>query len=123
MKTIDHPTTPIVVGISACLLGEKVRFDSGHKHDRYITDILGAYFEFLPICPEIAVGMGVPRESVRLEGVPEAPSMLGVKSRKDWTGKMNTYARQTSTFLEKKNLCGYIFKKDSPSHHKKCCQN
>ena len=115
MRNTDHPTTPIVIGISTCLLGEKVRFDAGHKHDRYITDILGEYFEFLPICPEMAVGMGVPRESVRLVGEPESPSMLGVKTQKDWTEKMNTYSRQTSNFLEKKNLCGYIFKKDSPS--------
>jgi uncharacterized protein YbbK (DUF523 family) len=59
------------VGLSSCLLGEMVRFDGGHKKDRYLTDILGTYFEWSMVCPEVEVGMGVPRESVRLVGSPE----------------------------------------------------
>ncbi|MFH2035788.1 MAG: DUF523 and DUF1722 domain-containing protein [Candidatus Zixiibacteriota bacterium] len=105
----------IKIGISTCLLGEKVRWDGGHKHDRYITDILGKYFEFVPVCPEVDIGMGVPRESVRLVGTPENPRMVGLKSGKDWTDKMLKYSRNRIRKLQKLNLSGYILKKDSPS--------
>jgi uncharacterized protein YbbK (DUF523 family) len=73
------------LGISSCLLGERVRFDGGHKHDGFLTDQLGPYVEWVPVCPELEVGMGVPREAVRLEGDPEAPRMVGVRSRRDHT--------------------------------------
>ena len=105
----------IRVGISACLLGEKVRFDSGHKHDRYLTDTLGQFFSFVPVCPEIEVGMGVPRETVNLQGSVESPSMIGTKSGKDWTEQMRTFSRKRTEQLEKYRLRGYILKKDSPS--------
>ena len=75
----------IRVGISSCLLGQKVRFDAGHKRDRYMTDVLSEYFRFVPVCPELEVGMGVPREAVNLEGELENPRMIGNKSGKDWT--------------------------------------
>lgn len=105
----------IKIGISTCLLGQKVRFDGGHKHDRYITDILGQYFKFVPVCPEIDVGMGVPREAVRLEGSAAAPRMIGGKSGKDWTAKMNSYSTRKARQLERLSLSGYILKKGSPS--------
>ncbi len=108
-------TPPIKVGISTCLLGERVRFDSGHKRDRFITDILGNYFDFIPVCPELEVGMGVPRESVRLVGDIEKPRMVGVKSGDDWTDRMNTYSQERVQQLESSNLSGYILKSDSPS--------
>ncbi len=114
----DQPETsplPIRLGISTCLLGEKVRFDAGHKKDRYLTDVLGAYFEWVPVCPELEVGMGVPREPVRLVGTPDAPRMVGVKSEKDWTDEMVRYAERRATSLEALGLSGYIFKSDSPS--------
>jgi len=107
--------TRIKVGISTCLLGQKVRFDGGHKHDRYITDILGEYFEFVPVCPEVAIGMGTPREAVRLEGDVDAPRMVGVKSGKNWTAKMNKYSRQRVSLFKNQPISGYILKKDSPS--------
>ncbi|MEW5924675.1 MAG: DUF523 and DUF1722 domain-containing protein, partial [Candidatus Zixiibacteriota bacterium] len=105
----------IRVGISSCLLGFKVRFDSGHKHDRYITDILGPYFKFVPVCPEVEVGMPTPREAVRLVGDVDAPKMVGNKTGTDWTERMNKYAAARVKKLEKENLSGYILKKDSPS--------
>src|SRR5512140_857426 len=105
----------IAVGISSCLLGQKVRFDGGHKQDRYITDILGAYFRFVPVCPELEVGMGVPRETVRLTGAAEAPAMIGIKSGSDWTENMNQYAQKRVARADLGGLCGYILKKDSPS--------
>ncbi len=66
----------IRLGISACLLGEKVRYDGGHKLDRFLTETLGEYVEYLPVCPEVECGMGVPREAMRLEGAPESPGWL-----------------------------------------------
>ena len=89
-ETIDSP----VVGISTCLLGQKVRYDGGHKHDRYITDVLGPYFRFVPVCPELEVGMGVPREAVHLAGGPEAPRMVGNRTGQDWTDRMNRYSER-----------------------------
>lgn len=106
---------PLRVGISTCLLGQKVRFDGGHKHDRYLTDILGAYFEFVPVCPELEVGMGVPRESVRLVGTVDAPRMIGHRSGEDWTERMARYSAKRLAQLGKMGLSGYILKKDSPS--------
>ncbi|MBU0985343.1 MAG: DUF523 and DUF1722 domain-containing protein [candidate division Zixibacteria bacterium] len=113
----DSPATvdPIRVGISTCLLGQKVRFDAGHKRDRYITDILGEYFSFVPVCPELEVGMGVPREAVRLVGNPESPSMVGRQSGTDWTERMNTYSADRVARRDLRGLSGYILKKDSPS--------
>ncbi len=105
----------IKVGISTCLLGQKVRFDGGHKHDRYITDILGEFFEFVPVCPEVAIGMGTPREAVRLEGEVGSPRMVGVRSGRDWTDRMNTYARKRVRLFIDQPISGYILKKDSPS--------
>ena len=105
----------IEVGVSTCLLGQKVRFDGGHKHDRYITDILGEYFRFVPVCPELEVGMAVPREAVRLEGKADQPRMVGNKTGEDWTDRMNSYASERVKREDLAGLCGYILKKDSPS--------
>jgi uncharacterized protein YbgA (DUF1722 family)/uncharacterized protein YbbK (DUF523 family) len=105
----------ILVGVSTCLLGEKVRWDAGHKHDRYLTDILGRYFEFVPVCPEAEVGMGIPREPVHLSGDPAAPRMVGNKTGEDWTERMNRYARRKLRELVPRQLCGYVLKKGSPS--------
>ncbi len=106
---------PIYVGISTCLLGERVRFDAGHKRDRFITDTLAGYFTFVPVCPELEVGMGVPREAVRLIGTAEKPGMIGVKSGIDWTDRMHVYSVGKVKELESFRLSGYILKSDSPS--------
>jgi len=105
----------IKVGVSACLLGEKVRYDGGHKHDRYITDTLGRFFTFVPVCPEVESGMPTPREAMRLEGDPAAPRLMTRISRIDKTGQMLSFCRSKVADLEKAGLCGFIFKKDSPS--------
>ncbi len=105
----------IKIGISTCLLGQKVRFDGGHKHDRYITDILGDFFRFVPVCPELEIGMGVPREAVRLVGSVESPQMTGTKTGKDWTSQMTRYSERRVRKRDLSDLCGYILKKDSPS--------
>ena len=105
----------ILVGVSTCLLGEKVRWDAGHKHSRYLTDILGQYLEFVPVCPEAEVGMGIPREPVHLEGDPAAPQMIGNKSQTDWTERMNRWSRRKLKELVPMGLSGYVLKKGSPS--------
>jgi uncharacterized protein YbgA (DUF1722 family)/uncharacterized protein YbbK (DUF523 family) len=105
----------ILVGVSTCLLGEKVRWDAGHKHDRYLTDILGRYFEFVPACPEADIGMGIPREPVHLRGDPSAPRMLGNRTGEDWTDRMNSYSRRKVEELSRMGLSGYVLKRASPS--------
>lgn len=108
-------TTPIKLGVSSCLLGEHVRYDGGHKHDHYITDILGRYFSFVPVCPEVECGMPTPREAMRLEGDPANPRLMTNKTRIDKTDHMLAFCRNKVVELEAEDLCGFIFKKDSPS--------
>jgi uncharacterized protein YbgA (DUF1722 family)/uncharacterized protein YbbK (DUF523 family) len=105
----------IRLGISACLLGEPVRFDGGHKLDRFITDTLGNYVEFVPVCPEAECGLGVPREAMRLVGDPEAPGLLTVRTKVDLTERLQTWARKRVVELEQEDLRGFIFKSRSPS--------
>jgi len=105
----------INIGISSCLLGEPVRYDGGHKHDRYITDILGRYFRFVPVCPEVGCGLPIPRESMRLEGTPDSPRLVTNRSRTDLTGQMTAFCRTKVMELESEDLCGFIFKSKSPS--------
>ena len=105
----------IKIGVSTCLLGEKVRFDGGHKHDRYITGTLGRFFTFVPVCPETECGLGVPREAMRLVGDVANPRLVTNKTGIDHTEQMLTWCQRRLDGLAKEDLCGYIFKKDSPS--------
>ncbi len=106
---------PIRVGISACLLGQEVRFDGGHKRDRYITDTLGKFFEWVPVCPEVEMGLGTPRETLRLVGEPGDPHLVFFKAGGDITEGMQTWAGSRLDSLAKLDLSGYILKSDSPS--------
>jgi uncharacterized protein YbgA (DUF1722 family)/uncharacterized protein YbbK (DUF523 family) len=105
----------IRLGISTCLLGENVRFDGGHKLDRYLTDTLGHYVEYLPVCPEVECGLGTPREPLRLVGDRENPRLITSRSNKDQTDRMMGWAETRVAQLEKEDLCGFIFKSGSPS--------
>lgn len=107
--------TPIKIGISSCLLGNEVRYDGGHKLDRFLRDTLGKYVEYVPVCPESECGLGIPREAMRLEGDPENPRLITNKSRKDITRKMKLWSIKRVKDLEKEKLCGFIFKSRSPS--------
>jgi uncharacterized protein YbgA (DUF1722 family)/uncharacterized protein YbbK (DUF523 family) len=109
------PAVKLRVGVSACLLGEKVRFDSGHKQDHWVTDVLGRFVEFVPVCPEVEIGLGVPRETIRLEGAGANVRLVAPKRGTDLTHSMTAYARKQSEHLARQNLCGFILKKDSPS--------
>jgi uncharacterized protein YbgA (DUF1722 family)/uncharacterized protein YbbK (DUF523 family) len=105
----------IKLGISTCLLGENVRYDGGHKLDRFLTDTLGQYVEYVPVCPEVECGLPIPRESMHLEGDPDSPTLVTSKTKQDMTGRMVQWAMKRVVELEKKDLCGFIFKSDSPS--------
>jgi uncharacterized protein YbgA (DUF1722 family)/uncharacterized protein YbbK (DUF523 family) len=105
----------VKLGISTCLLGEKVRWNAGHKLDHYLTNTLGQFVEFVPVCPEVEAGFGVPRESFRLVGDTDNPRLMTFKSKEDHTDRMQTWARRRVKELERENLCGFIFKSDSPS--------
>lgn len=105
----------IRLGLSSCLLGAKVRFDGGHRWDRFITETLGQYVEFVPVCPEVECGLGVPREPMRLEGQPAAPRLVTVRTRQDLTQRLLTWARRRVKELAHENLDGFIFKAKSPS--------
>jgi uncharacterized protein YbgA (DUF1722 family)/uncharacterized protein YbbK (DUF523 family) len=103
------------LGVSTCLLGERVRYDGGHKRDRFITDELGRYVEFVPICPEVEVGLPTPRPPLRLVGKADSPRLVFAESNEDITDRMEAWARRRCEELEKEDLCGYIFKSKSPS--------
>jgi uncharacterized protein YbgA (DUF1722 family)/uncharacterized protein YbbK (DUF523 family) len=105
----------IRIGISSCLLGEEVRFDGGHKQDRYLTATLGEYFEWVPVCPEVEVGLGTPRETIRLVQIGDDTRLRTTKTDVDLTDRMQRYATKRTASLGNENLSGYIFKKDSPS--------
>jgi uncharacterized protein YbgA (DUF1722 family)/uncharacterized protein YbbK (DUF523 family) len=105
----------IYLGVSSCLLGNEVRYDGGHKHDRYITGTLGNYFTFVPVCPEVECGLPVPREAMRLVGDPQRPKLLTVRSGLDHTERMESWAAKKVEELAQLDLCGFIFKSKSPS--------
>jgi uncharacterized protein YbgA (DUF1722 family)/uncharacterized protein YbbK (DUF523 family) len=105
----------IKLGISTCLLGENVRYDGGHKLDRFLTDTLGQYVEYVPVCPEVECGLPIPRESMHLEGDPESPRLVTLRTKQDMTERMVNWAKKRVVELEKEGLCGFIFKSDSPS--------
>jgi len=105
---------PIRLGISACLLGQRVRYDGGHKRNRFIAGTFARYFEFVPVCPEVAIGLGVPRPPLRLVGSPAMPRAVGVEDPKlDVSSKLAAYGRRQARALD--NLDGYLFKSRSPS--------
>jgi len=104
----------IRVGISSCLLGERVRWDGEDRRDVHART-LRRYFEWVLVCPEVEAGMGVPREPVSLIGPPGKVRMRGRETNQDWTAAMLRYARRRVRRLESENLCGYLFKYRSPS--------
>lgn len=104
----------IRLGISSCLLGQKVRFDGNHKLDSFLTGTFGRFFEWVPVCPEVAIGLGIPRPPIRLVGKASAPRALGVKdSSLDVTDKLAAYGRRQARELD--DVSGYVFKSRSPS--------
>jgi uncharacterized protein YbgA (DUF1722 family)/uncharacterized protein YbbK (DUF523 family) len=119
LSILDMEAAPVEaepkVGISACLLGQMVRYDGGHKRDFFLTEIFGRFVDWVPVCPEVEIGMGIPRESVHLVGTSGRARMIAEKSGKDWTSAMRRFAGTRTSELTALNLSGYIFKKNSPS--------
>jgi uncharacterized protein YbbK (DUF523 family) len=107
--------TKIRLGISSCLLGEPVRYDGGHKLDRFLRDNLGQYVEYVPVCPEVEMGLPTPREALRLVEREDGPHLVFSRSGGDVTEEMLAWARRRVRELEKEELCGFIFKARSPS--------
>jgi len=125
------------IGISSCLLGERVRYNGEHKRNSTVIDLLGQRFEAVPVCPEVELGMGVPRERVQLvaplprmageslnpnqkfpAGISKFPSgvvarMVGVESGKDWTEAMADFNSNKLETLT--NISGFILKSRSTS--------
>ena len=103
------------LGISSCLLGERVRWNGGHKLDRYLTDTLGRFVQYVPVCPEVECGFGVPREPLRLMGNAHAPRLVTSRTNQDYTERMLRWARSRVKELDREDLCGFIFRSKSPS--------
>jgi uncharacterized protein YbgA (DUF1722 family)/uncharacterized protein YbbK (DUF523 family) len=105
----------IRIGISACLLGEEVRYNGGHKRDAFLTDTFGRYVEWVPVCPEVELGMGTPRPPIRLERIGGSPRLIMPSTGGDYTDAMRGYAERRVAGLARLDLDGYVLKKDSPS--------
>jgi uncharacterized protein YbgA (DUF1722 family)/uncharacterized protein YbbK (DUF523 family) len=105
----------IRLGISSCLLGNEVRYDGGHKLDRFLTDTLGVYVEWVPVCPEVECGLPVPREAMHLTGGPESPRLVTVRTGVDHTERMRKWAKLKLAELDTLDLAGFVFKSRSPS--------
>lgn len=105
----------IKLGISTCLLGEKVRYDGGHKRDRYLVEVVGPFVQWVPVCPEVECGLPIPRESMRLVGSVQEPRLMTHRSHIDHTERMLQWTQKRLDLLEKERICGFIFKSKSPS--------
>jgi len=110
----EQLTGTIKIGVSACLLGREVRFDGGHKRSRFVADALAGHFEFVAFCPEVAIGMGIPRQPIRLVGDVRNPEAVGVKDQGlNVSQPLRDYGKKTAGNIHE--LSGFILKKDSPS--------
>lgn len=106
---------PLILGVSACLLGRAVRYDGSHKLDRWITEELGRFARFVPVCPEVEAGLGVPREPMRLTGDPAAPRLVTIHTGRDLTDRLQRWAEARIRELAEAQVRGFIFKSRSPS--------
>lgn len=106
---------PIRVGISSCLLGQLVRYDGGHKRDHFLVEELGPWVEWVDVCPEVELGMGVPRPTVRLVKHADGLRMIEPDSGTDHTEAMLAFSARRVRALQKADLDGYVLKKNSPS--------
>lgn len=106
---------PIRIGVSSCLLGEQVRFDGGHKRDAFLVESFGPHIEWVPVCPEVEAGLGVPREAMHLHRVDDEVRLVGTKTGRDHTEALRHQATRRIAALKEGDLCGYVLKKNSPS--------
>jgi uncharacterized protein YbbK (DUF523 family)/uncharacterized protein YbgA (DUF1722 family) len=106
---------PIRIGVSACLLGQQVRFDGGHRRNQFLVDVLGRFVEFVPVCPEVELGLGVPRETLSLVGAGGEVRLIADESGADHTVAMRKLSERRTSGLAAEDLSGYVLKKNSPS--------
>ncbi len=106
-------TEPVRIAISSCLLGERVRYDGESKLQSWLDDC--GEVLWVPVCPEVEIGMSIPREAIQIEESCDGIKLLGVESRQDWTDPMNDFARQRVLQLQAADIAGYVFKARSPS--------
>lgn len=106
---------PIRIGVSSCLMGQKVRYDGGHKRDSFVADLMARFVEFVPVCPEMEIGLGTPRDSIHLAERNGDSRLVNPKTGVDLTDAMTAWAHRRLALLEKTPLSGFILKKDSPS--------
>jgi uncharacterized protein YbgA (DUF1722 family)/uncharacterized protein YbbK (DUF523 family) len=106
---------PVRIGISACLLGQEVRYNGGHKRDAFLTDIFGRYVEWVPVCPEVEIGLGTPRPAMRLVRIGEDTRLVTPETGADHTEAMRGWGERRVEELAGEGLAGYVLKKDSPS--------
>jgi uncharacterized protein YbbK (DUF523 family) len=112
---VKHEQAPIRIGVSACLLGREVRFDGGHKRDAFLTETLGPLVEWVPVCPEVELGLGVPRPTLRLEREGAGLRLVESGTQRDVSTGMRRFAARRSAELRQLGLCGYVLKSRSPS--------
>jgi len=103
------------IGISACLLGQTVRYDGGHKHAPALVDALAVRVELVPVCPEVGAGMSVPRPPLHVIGTPATPRLVAIESGDDWTDRMQRFIELELRRLGDLAVCGFVFKSRSPS--------
>lgn len=113
MRDVDE--RPVRIGISSCLLGENVRFDGGHKRDALLIDAFGPHVEWVPVCPEIELGLGAPRDVMRLEAGDDELRLMVPRTGADLTTSMRAFSRRRADELAAQDLSGYILKARSPS--------
>jgi uncharacterized protein YbgA (DUF1722 family)/uncharacterized protein YbbK (DUF523 family) len=111
----ETPEQVVRIGVSSCLLGQNVRFDGGHKRDPFLVGTFGRFVEWVPVCPELELGLGVPRESIRLERHAEGTRLVAPRSGADHTDAMTRFARKRVRALLAERLDGFVLKKDSPT--------
>lgn len=114
-KQVGERPRQVRLGISACLLGRAVRYDGGHRRDPLLIETLGEYVDWVPVCPEVECGLGVPREAMNLVGRPESPRLVTIETAIDHTDLMLSWGRKRAVELEAEHLCGFVFKSRSPS--------
>jgi uncharacterized protein YbgA (DUF1722 family)/uncharacterized protein YbbK (DUF523 family) len=112
---VEKSAEKIRIGVSSCLLGQKVRYDGGHKYNPFVVETLGPYAEWVPVCPEVEYGLPVPREPMRLVGKPSSPRLVTIRTGVDHTDGMLAWADERLAGLEKERLSGFVFKSKSPS--------
>jgi uncharacterized protein YbbK (DUF523 family) len=114
-ESIRDDDRPIRLGVSSCLLGNAVRYDGGHKRDPIVIDLLGSRVEWVPVCPEVELGMGTPRPKLHLVREGDEIRMLEIESGRDHTRAMQRFSARRVRALRDLDLCGYVLKKNSPS--------